>query len=413
MHILNLSYSDTNGGAARAAYRIHQALRDSEINSNMLVEKSSTGDWSVYGPMSKKDKAITQLRTQIGAQIAKLQKTNNPIIHSLQILPSRLVKKINSSDAELINLHWIQNEMISIKDISKISKPIVWTLHDMWGFCGAEHLALDNRWEIGYRKSNRPNYESGLDLNRWTWERKIKHWKPMHIVTPSQWMADCAKRSYIMKNWPITVIPNPIDTTNWKPVDKIIARNLFNLPTDVPLILFGAMGGARDYHKGYDLLVDALNNLRDIPHLKNLEILVFGQLAPREKIDLGFRIHYMGHIHDDLTLKILYNAADILAIPSRQDNLPNTGVEALACGTPVIAFDTCGLPDIVDHRSTGYLAKAFNTEDFAHGINWLLSDSNRLSSLRTNSRNYAVSKFSFPVVADKYKSVYKEVLNIS
>jgi glycosyltransferase involved in cell wall biosynthesis len=279
----------------------------------------------------------------------------------------------------------------------------------MWAFCGAEHYTEGFRWRDGYTSSNRPCYEGGFDLNRWTLERKRKHWKrPMHIVTPSRWMAECAKQSVLMRDWPISVIPNAIDTTVWQPVDKTLARQLLHLPSDVPLLLFGAMGGAQDPRKGFDLLRAALNHLRG--QLPGLELVVFGQLAPKVPMDLGFPVHYTGHLHDDVSLRLLYSAADVKVIPSRQDNLPNTGVESLACGTPVVAFNTCGMPDIMLHQHTGFLAKPFDAENLAQGIQWVLADRARHSGLCTNARNDAGARFSCSVVSEQYMQVYNAAI---
>ena len=149
-------------------------------------------------------------------------------MHSPQIFSSPFwLKAINESDADIIHLHWFQNEMISVSDISKIKKPLVWTLHDMWGFCGAEHISYDRRWKEGYLKKNRPVGEGHFDLNRWTWIRKKKYWKdPINIITPSDWMKQNVKISYLMKKWPVYSIPNAIDMKIWKPVDKNLSRNI-------------------------------------------------------------------------------------------------------------------------------------------------------------------------------------------
>lgn len=210
-----------------------------------------------------------------------------------------------------------------------------------------------------------------------------------------------------MRDWPVSVIPNTIDTELWQPLDQALARELLRLPKDVPLLLFGAMGGAQDPRKGFDLLQDALNHLRG--QMPGLELVVFGQLRPQAETDLGFPSHYTGHLHDDLSLRALYSAANVLVIPSRQDNLPNTGLESLACGTPVVAFDTCGLPDIVADRRTGYLAKAFDANDLATGIRWVLTDSERHANLRLQARNDSIKRFSSNVITTQYISLYTHV----
>jgi glycosyltransferase involved in cell wall biosynthesis len=406
LKVIQLNHSDINGGAARAAYRIHHSLREADVDSQMWVDTASSGDWTVQGPPTKVKKALAKVRPILGGLVFKpFFNTGNPVIHSPALLPSGRVRALNDSDADVLHLHWVQGEMLSVADIGHLRKPVVWTLHDMWVFCGAEHYTEDYRWRDGYVKGNRPAYESGFDLNRWTWQRKRKHWqRPMHIVTPSRWLAQCVRESALMRDWPVSVVSNCLDTNKWKPLDKGLARSLLGLPKDAPLLLFGAMGGGNDPRKGFDLLLKALQHLRG--ELNELELVVFGQLAPKEPPDLGFPIHYTGHLHDDLSLRALYSAADVMLIPSRQDNLPNTGVESLACGTPVVAFDICGLPDIVQHQHTGYLAKPFDTEDLAGGIQWVLADSDRYNTLSQQARAFAVKHFSNAVVAEQYRAVY-------
>ena len=406
MKVIQLNHSDINGGAARAAYRIHHALRHAGVDSQMWVDSTTTGDWTVQGHDSKLRKGFAKLRPALGGSLFNpVFKTSNKIIHSPAILPSGRVNELNSSDADVLHLHWVQNEMLSISDIGRLRKPIVWTLHDMWAFCGAEHIAWDERWRTGYHKNNRPIHESGFDLNRWTWERKRRRWKnPMHIVTPSRWLADCVRESALMMDWQVSVVPNPIDCELWQPVEQRLARKLLSLPEDVPLILFGTSGANSAHHKGFDLLTSALSHLRGTT--PSLELVVFGQLAPRNPPDLGFPVHYIGHLYDDLSLRVLYSAADALIIPSRIDNLPNTGLEAMACGTPVIAFNTCGLPDIVDHLLTGYLAKAFDPEDLALGIKTIISGTYDSKKIRLNCRKTALLKFSSDISAEEYKKIY-------
>lgn len=409
MKIQTFNHSDTVGGAARAACRIHHALRSEGVDSRMYVSDASSGDWTVQGPVGKWGRMMPGVRPAIGRLPNRMLITENPILHSPAVLPSGWPKRINSADADVAHLHWVNIDMMSIEDIGHIKKPVVWTLHDMWAFCGAEHVTEDFRWRDGYTTRNRPAYESGFDLNRWVWGRKRGAWRrPMHIVTPSHWLAECARQSVLMRDWPVSVIHNAIDSGVWRPIEKRLARSLIGLPTNAPLLLFGTFGENSAPHKGFDLLFSALQHLRG--QVVDLQLVIFGQHAPREPVDLGFPVHYVGHLHDDLSLRVLYSAVDLMVIPSRIDNLPNTGIESLVCGTPVVAFDTCGLPDIVRHMQTGYLAKAFDTVDLAHGVQWVLKDSARYTQLSAQAREDAVARFSYQVVAQQYINVYRQAI---
>lgn len=409
MRVTHLSYSDSDGGAARAAYRLHRALRRSSVDSRMVVQVSGSGDWTVSAPSTRYGISMTHIRPFL-AKTARLNfETGNATVHSPALLSGVRASSLNASAADVVHLHWIQGEMISISQLARINKPVVWTLHDMWAFLGAEHYSTGQRWREGYLRSNRPDDEAGFDLNRWTWERKRRLWKTSrHIIAPSHWMADCVRNSALMRDWPVSIVPNPIDTDVWKPVDRDLARSLYGLPPDKPLLLFGAMDGASDPRKGFDLFRRALRETKG--KVPGLQLAVFGQRAPAQADDLGFPVHYMGHLGDDLSLCLLYCAADAFVLPSRIDNLPNTGVESLACGTPVIAFDTGGMADIVRHRQTGYLAGRSDASDLAQGIQWAVNaPPDEKKRVAAACRDFAVERFAYPVVTDAVKSVYLQV----
>ena len=411
MKVIHLTYSNFIGGASIAANRINNALNKEKINSMMWVNESNVIKAKNKKIINKLAKSFERTRRFITWPLIKTLKTNIPIHHSISILPSKWVKLINKSDADFVHLHWVQREMLSIHDIGIIKKPIIWTLHDMWPFCGAEHYTNDNRWRQGYNINNRPNYETGFDLNRWTWQRKKFNWKnPIHIVTPSKWLAKCVSESQLMSSWPVNVIANPIDTNYWKPLDKTLARKEFNLPIDVNLLLFGAIGGTKDPRKGFDLLIKSLKYLKNDLSFKKLELVILGQKTTSLPFAIDFPIHFIGHTNDKKILRSLYNAVDALVIPSRQDNLPNTGLEANACATPVIAFNTGGLADIVEHRHTGYLAEPYVIMDLANGISWVLRNID-IAKLSINTRKRAIEKFSESLIAKKYLAIYKKVLN--
>jgi glycosyltransferase involved in cell wall biosynthesis len=408
LKVFHLNYSDINGGAARAAFRIHQALRHTGIDSQMLVNVAASGDWSVQGPTSQLSKSLTRIRPQLAIPLRKLLHTGNPVTHSPAVVPSRWAECLNSSDADLVHLHWVQGEMLSIADIGRIRKPIVWTLHDMWAFCGAEHYTTDHRWRDGYYIDNRPSHERGFDINRFTWLRKRKHWRrPMQIIGDSHWISDCASNSVLMRNWPVSTIHYPLDLKVWQPLDKRQARQLLTLPLDCPILLFGAMGGGKDLRKGIDLLLAALAHLRSEPIVEKLHLVVFGQLAPKSPPKVGFPVHYIGHLHDDISLRILYSAADLMAVPSRQEAFGQTASEAHACGTPVVAFDIGGLRDIIVNHVTGALAVPFEPASLAAKIRWVLEDPDRRQKLGVAARSRAEELWTEDRVAGQYIRAYE------
>lgn len=408
MRIIHVNHSDVSGGAARAVYRLHSAFCEIGVESQLLVNLSISDDFSVVGPRSRLSKLLVRVRPAVAASLMRLLKTSNPILHSPAIIRSNWPQRINSSSADLVNLHWVNSEMISIGDVARIQKPLVWTLHDMWAFSGAEHYSDVFRWRDGYLKNNRPKYEAGLDINRLVWLEKMRQWRnPIHIVAPSNWLAQCASESSIMKGWPVSVIPNPLNTEVWKPVVSSVARELLGLPSDVPLVLFGALGGGNDPRKGFDLLCEALKVLKSSE--KNIHLVVFGQSAPRYPLDLGYPIHYLGHLNDDISLRLAYSAATVMVVPSRLEAFGQTASEAHSCGTPVVAFNIGGLRDIVEHKVTGYLASPFEPDDLAYGIEWVLNSSNDFK-LGERSRDRAVKFFDQSVVVEKYLKLYREVL---
>ncbi len=409
LKIAHVSHNDSFGGADRAGFRIHKALMKAGIDSKMYVNRAGSKDPSVTIPGGKVSRLVKELRPRIGRFVDIVYEDNESEKSSPAVFSSSWSRFLNKLDCDIVHLHWPHNEMMSIADISRIKKPVVWTLHDMWAFSGAEHYTTTDRFREGYTKINRPDDESGPDINRFIWNRKKRLWKkPMTIVGSSQWMADCASSSVLMKDWPVYSIKSAIDLDYWKPVNKDDARSLLGLPSDKPIILFGAIGGVNKCRKGFDLLKETLIKLSEANF--SLNIMIAGQEKPDEEMNIGYKPHFMGHLFDDLSMKILYNAADAVLIPSRQDNLPNMGIESLACGVPVIAFDTCGLPDIVEHKKNGWLAKPFDTDDLAKGIKWVFEDRKRAEILNKYSRESALNNFSEQNTAKSYINIYENLL---
>ena len=416
MNVIHLNYSDSIGGAARAAHRIHHAVRGVGVDSKLLVNRAVLSDPTVVGPATAPGRLLGKARRILAAPWQSLLKGGSPGLHSPACIPSRWASRLNASATDLVHLHWINCEMMSIADIGRLTKPVVWTLHDMWAFSGAEHYTDGVRYREGYSAANRPPRESGFDLDRWTWRRKQRHWqRPFQIVAPSRWLAGCVEQSALMRDWPVTVIPNPIDTEIWKPTDKLLARQALNLPSTAPILLFGALGGDEDPRKGFDLLRDAMQHLRGRisgQELNALELVVFGQLAPTQQTSLGFPVRHTGYLHDDEKLRLLYSAADAVAVPSRLEAFGQTASEAHACATPVVAFNTGGLADIVAHRETGYLAKPFDVQDLAAGIEWVLGAKAAGLNLNAAARERACLLWDSRVVGRHYAELYARVMAI-
>jgi glycosyltransferase involved in cell wall biosynthesis len=320
------------------------------------------------------------------------------------------VREINNSSADIVNLHWVNGGMLSLFAISRIRKPVVWTLHDMWAFSGAEHYDNENkRWREKYVSTSRSLALQGLDLDRFVWILKRLLWKKkFSIVTSSRWLRKCVETSDLMKDWPTQAIHTPIDLEVWKPEDKRTARTLLRIPIDHDVLLFGAVGGTRDPRKGFDLLLEALQKLSKSGN--RFSVVIFGEETRELTLSLGSSAVFLGVVHDDLTLRLAYSAADVFLLPSRQDNLPNTGIESIACGTPVVSFDVGGIGDIVEHKVSGYLAKKFDTSDFAQGVEWALLQSKE-GQLSKSSRQWAESQFSFSGIGEAYKSLYSSILS--
>ena len=432
MNILHVSSSDISGGASRAAYRIHRSLvdngREHDLQSQMRVISKLSDDPSVIGNWPSAGltfgdrldrKFCGRFRSPKGFSSVNLNVFS--IAWPSTGLGEELQQLHNSDLFDLVHFHWLGDRTLSIEEIGRLPMPLVWTLHDQWAFCGAEHYtspplpgetaSSDERFAAGYSPASRSAHEEGPDLNRRTWLRKQRAWlRPMHIVCPSRWLADCARRSTLMGDWPITVIPNPIDLNVWAPCDQAQARALLGLPDDRPLVLFGAMGGGADPRKGADLLLEALQRLRSQvagSPLDQLELVMFGQSRPAQPPYLGFPINYTGHLHDSLSLRLLYADADVMVVPSRQEAFGQTASEAHACGTPVVAFRTGGLVDIVDDRVTGSLAEPFDPLSLAAAIGWVLADPHRRQNLGAAARQRAERLCDPARVAGLYAQVYQ------
>jgi len=416
MKVLLLS-SSLEGGAGGAAYRLHQGIQCSGFTSQILVVKKDVNDPTVIvTPRNKVGKLGTQLCSLTG--VGKLDKLplkfypqRDGRLFSLQWLGDSIRTKVRQLSPDVINLHWVCSEWMRIETLSKLNRPVVWTLHDMWPFTGGCHYSEKcSRYTASCGACPQLCSTSNWDLSRWVWSRKAKAWKNLNItvVAPSSWLAECARSSSLFKNLRVEMIPNGIDTKTFKPIHRLAAREILDLPKDKQIVLFGAWNN--DPRKGFNLLLQAFESFRNTGLLEKMHLLVFGFHQPNNLPDLGISSQYLGRLSDDILSAVVYSAADVFVAPSLSEAFGLTITESLSCGTPVVAFDTTGQKDIVEHKRNGYLARPFEVEDLARGIAWILEDSQRRKCLAQRAREKATQEYSIDLQAQRYRALFNELV---
>ncbi|MGI0492177.1 glycosyltransferase family 4 protein [Alkalinema pantanalense CENA528] len=415
MKPLLLSTYDITGGAARAAYRLHQGLQEIGLESQMLVQNKASDDRSVIAPRSKLQKTIAFLRPGIDGLPLNFYRQRQIDRYSPAWLPEPLTQQIAALQPDIVNLHWMGSGFLRLETLRKLRQPIVWTMHDMWAFTGGCHYSDGcDRYEQTCGACPKLNSQKPRDLSRWIWRRKQRAWQRLNltIVTPSCWLAQCAAQSSLLKPYRVEIIPYGLDLQRYRPYDRdddrAMVRKILNLPLDVPLILFGAADATRDRRKGFHVLQAALQSLSQQSWPQRPELVIFGASQPEVPPDLGFPTHYLGTLGDEISLSLAYAAADVFVAPSLEDNLPNTVLEALACGTPCVAFKIGGMPDMIIPGETGYLAQPYRVQDLAQGIRWVLMTDR---PLRAQARAHAEKSFALTQQAQRYQRLFQELLS--
>jgi len=410
--VIHLSRSSSLGGAARAAMRVHRALLDQHVDSRVWTVHGDGKGPNLKGPASGSDAKRYIRRLRQARRIMNLVAGRSENYRSLSMMPSDWSAKLRAATPDITHLHWVNAEMMSIADIGRLSGPVVWTLHDMWAFAGAHHVDLSARWQQGYPTRGADVPALRLDLDRWLWRQKRKHWRrPIQIVAPSKWMADCVAQSALMSDWPVTVIGNPLDTSIWAQQPKAKARRALGLDPDCAYILFGAFNASSDPTKGFDLLNEALARFSST--VPDVRFLMFGNARKMPDNLHGIALQAFGQVNDDRKLAQIYAAADLSVVPSRMESFGQTATEAMSCGTPVVAFSVGGLKDIVTHRQTGYLAQPYDTADLARGMAWTLEQmttpGGEGAAMAARARAHVAAAFDMSAVARKYIELYQDL----
>jgi glycosyltransferase involved in cell wall biosynthesis len=417
--ILQINKTDTGGGAAVAANRLHRALLANGIESKLLVQdlrQKAEGISAVDSGYLYRKKAFgrfvwERLTFLPYERNASVRYAFSPANTGIDISEHPLVK-----EADIIHLHWINQGFLSLETLGKLlncGKPIVWTQHDMWSFTGGCHYAgtcLEFLEFCCYCPFLRKAGKKDLSARLFAQKRKIYNESPLSIVTCSKWLRTLSQESKLLRRKDFYNIPNPIDTNFYEPRGKQAARQRLNLPTDKKLLLFGA-ANVNDPRKGMRYFIEALSILAEnFPVVKeNTELVVFGKMNAETVKLFPFKTNTFKFVSDPDVLVDLYSSADAYVLPSLQDNLPNTVMESLACGLPVVGFSIGGVPEMVTHGVSGYLAEVKNSLSLATGIydTLFVRDTKILSQ---NARKKALECYSEEVVARQYKVVYESLL---
>ncbi len=414
MRVLIVNTSERTGGAAVAANRLMEALNNNGVKAKMLVRDKQTDALTVV-PLPQSWKLQwhflwERFRIWLHLRLRREHLFDIDIANTgTDITGLREFK-----EADVIHLHWVNQGMLSLKDIRKIlesGKRVVWTMHDIWAATAICHLTLDCRkFETGCRQCRLLPGSSVNDLSAKVWRKKqqMLEGRQMTFVACSQWLAREAQKSALLQGQAITSIPNPIDTRLYHPLDQQAARQELGLPKDKRLILFVSQRATNPY-KGMQYLTEACNLLvRQYPEMReNTAVVVLGGHAEEVTAPLPFKSYPLGYVNDEQRIVKVYNAADVFVLPSLSENLPNTIMEAMACGVPSIGFNIGGIPEEIDHLENGYVAAYRDAADLARGIRWALDEAPKeniqKACLRKVAHNYCQQN-----VAKRHIEIYEK-----
>ncbi|MES2445710.1 MAG: glycosyltransferase family 4 protein [Bacteroidota bacterium] len=419
LKIVHLNTYDGNGGAGRACLRLSDALNANGVESKVLVyykfgdnpkiTNLSSGFfaklWAIFNIMAER---------YLAKIFVKAVKTP----FSLQWFGKSVINRKELKDADIIHLHWVNHGFLSPKflaELDLLDKPIVWTFHDSNAFTGGCHVRYSCE-NFHKQCGNCPllKFDGKDDISHKNWLRKQKAYSELnfHIVAPSSWMAKSVKESSLLGMRNVDVIPNTIEIDVFKPYVKAESKKILKIPANHFVIMSGFMPSKNDKHKGTQYLIDALNELAARPEIPNkqIELVIFGNKDTKDMPVFPFKTTFLGTINKDDHLAKCYAAADVFVLPSLEDNLPNTVMESLACATPVVAFKTGGIPDMVKHLANGYLADYQSATDLADGIEWLFLHDDK-ESVQKEARRTILNHFSPSVVAAKHEELYQTLIN--
>lgn len=409
MKILHLIAGDLSGGAARGAYWLHTGLKKLGIESKILTNSRTTlEDPSVVSVATDtKTKLLSILRGRLESLPLKLYRRRRPEIFSTGFCGFEFTKTPEYKEADILHLHWINAGFVNIKHLSKVDKPVVWTMRDMWPMTGGCHVAMDcDRYTSGCGKCPHLNSQKQWDISSIVLNRKKKYLpRKLLPVGISSWLSERAKSSSLFRSSEVAMIHNAVDTNTFFPIEKPVAREILGIPKGKKIILVAAQD-LKAIWKGFDKFLEAIELLEK----KQYFLCVMGRCEERIIAQRGIDYKSFGFLHDSISIQLAYSAADVFVAPSIMEAFGKTLIEAMACKTPVVCFDATGPKDIVDHHVTGYKAEPFSASDLAAGIRWVCEHPQPYV-LQEAARAKAIERFDTSVIAEQYIKLYDRLIN--
>jgi glycosyltransferase involved in cell wall biosynthesis len=404
MNVLHLVGGNFDNGAFSGAKILHDQLLDMKVNSNLINN-------------SLKKNQIDKKKFK---KVYKVQNTNvKKIKYYFFVIVEKLLKKIflpsprqtftfgfmgfditklyNYKNCDIIHIHWLGEGFINLNSLKKVSKPIVWTMRDMWAFSGGSHYTMDFQ-----------TYEKKF-ISKYIQRRKLKYYETkIQFVAVSNWLKKFAKKSYALRNKDIIKIDNNVDTKKLLNFKKDSAKKFLNIKTDKQIILYGAQN-PQSKRKGWHLFIKSLKKLKK----ENYLILIFGNFWSQSSLDnIGIEYKSFGFISDFKKLSAIYSSADIFVASSIQDAWPKTFAESMYCKTPVVCFANTSISEIVDHKINGYIVNKFNSNELFKGIQWLLDRVRSNNDLGKNAKQ-KILNYQPKIITKKYLELYKKLLSAS
>ncbi len=389
LHINGTSY----GGAANFVFDLHEEFLKKNVSSFVYSPKKRNINNALY-PKSIFFKLHNLIKIILNKIINKLFIKSNSTITLSLFNSFEISKIIKETKPDLVNIHWLGNEFMSLKEVQSIKVPIVWTLHDMWVFQPFLHYTSE------IHKINSKPFFSNYLLQR---KKKLRK-KNINFVSTSNWMLKKIEDSNLFYKHQLKKISCGINFEIWKPEDKQNCKKLFNLDNNKKIILYMSIGG-NNIRKGLHLLMDSLKFVKN-----DFQLVIVGDQYPTN-IPKQLNYKFIDSPKDVYTRRSLYNAADLLAAPSILEAFGLVALEASACNLPSVIFNKTGLTEVIKHKENGYVSEFSNIKDYARGIDWIFDELSENPKRFENIKNQVKNKFDIKYISNMYLDIYKSLIN--